>query len=71
MGLSRKEYWSGLPFPSPGDLPNRGIEGHLLHLLHWQAGSLSPAPPGPPLTRSYQPGKWDYSTYVFCLKEIF
>ena len=25
MGLSRKEYWSGLPFPSPGDLPNPGI----------------------------------------------
>ena len=26
MGLSRKEYWSELPFPSPGDLPNPGIE---------------------------------------------
>ena len=26
MGLSRKEYWSGLPFPSPGDLPDSGIE---------------------------------------------
>ena len=26
MGLSRKEYWSGLPFPSPGNLPNPGIE---------------------------------------------
>ena len=26
MGLSRKEYWSGLPFPTPGDLPNPGIE---------------------------------------------
>ena len=26
MGLSRQEYWSGLPFPSPGDLPNPGIE---------------------------------------------
>jgi len=26
MGFSRHEYWSGLPFPSPGDLPNRGIE---------------------------------------------
>ena len=26
MGFSRQEYWSGLPFPSPGDLPNRGIE---------------------------------------------
>ena len=26
MGCSRQEYWSGLPFPSPGDLPNPGIE---------------------------------------------
>ena len=26
MRLSRKEYWSGVPFPSPGDLPNPGIE---------------------------------------------
>ena len=26
MGFSRHEYWSGLPFPSPGDLPNPGIE---------------------------------------------
>ena len=26
MGLSRQEYWSGLPFPSPGDLPDAGIE---------------------------------------------
>ena len=26
MGFSRQEYWSGLPFPSSGDLPNPGIE---------------------------------------------
>ena len=26
MGFSRQEYWSGLPFPSSGDLPNQGIE---------------------------------------------
>ena len=26
MGFSRKEHWSGLPFPSPGDLPNPGVE---------------------------------------------
>ena len=34
MELSRQEYWSGLPFPSPGDLPDPGIKPHLLHLLH-------------------------------------
>ena len=26
MGFSRQEYWSGLPFPSPGDLPDSGIK---------------------------------------------
>ena len=26
MGFSRQEYWTGLPFPSPGDLPDPGIE---------------------------------------------
>ena len=31
MGFSRQEYWRGLPYPSPGDLPNLGIEPGLLH----------------------------------------
>ena len=26
MGFPRQEYWRGLPFPSPGDLPNAGID---------------------------------------------
>ena len=38
MGFSRQEHWSGLPFPFPGDLPDPGSH---LHLLHWQADSLS------------------------------
>ena len=37
MGFSRQEYWSELPFPPPGDLPDPGIEA--LCLLHWQADS--------------------------------
>ena len=33
MGFSRQEYWSGLPFPSPGDLSNPGIEpGRVSHI---------------------------------------
>ena len=31
MEFSRHEYWSGLPFPSPGDLPDPGIKPGLLH----------------------------------------
>ena len=46
MELSRREYWSGLPCPPPGDLLNLGLNLCLLCLLHWQAGSLPLAPPG-------------------------
>ena len=34
MEFSRQEYWSGLPFPPPGDLPNPGLSLRLLCLLH-------------------------------------
>ena len=37
MGLPRQEHWSGLPFPSPGDLPNPGIKRTS---LAWQADPL-------------------------------
>ena len=47
-GFSRQEYWSGLPCPPPGDLPDPGIEPRSLHLLHWWADSLPLAPPGKP-----------------------
>ena len=40
MEYSRQEYWRGLPFSTPGDHPDPGINLHLLHLLHWQADSL-------------------------------
>ena len=40
MEFSRQKYWSGLPFPPPGDLPNSGLNSYLLHLLHWQVDSL-------------------------------
>ena len=35
MGFSRQEYWSGLPCPSSGDLPNSGVEPVHFGLLHW------------------------------------
>ena len=40
MAFSRQEHWSGLPFPTPGDFLNTGLNPHLLHLLHWQVDSL-------------------------------
>ena len=43
MEFSRQEYWSGLPFPSPGGLPKPGIEAGSPAL---QADSLSSEPPG-------------------------
>jgi len=45
MGFSRKEYWKGLPFPSPGDLPNPGIKPAV---PTFQADSLLSEPSGKP-----------------------
>ena len=45
MGFSRQEYWSGLPFPSPGDLPNPGIDPRSPAL---GADVLPSEPPGKP-----------------------
>ena len=49
MGFSRQECWSGLPFPSPGDLPDPGIEPRSPTL---QADALPSDPPGKPLDSS-------------------
>ena len=46
MGFSRKEYWSGLTFPSPGDLPHPGTESRSPTL---QADSVTSEPPGKPV----------------------
>ena len=48
MGFSRQEYWSGLPFPSPGDLPNPGIEPGSPAL---EADALTSEPPGKPCNK--------------------
>jgi len=59
VGFSRQEYWSGLPFPSPGDLANQGIEpssalaGRFFKLSHQ----------GSPRIRKYQPPNW----HIGCL----
>ena len=43
MRFSRQEHWRGLPFPSPGHLPNPGIKPESLEL---QADALPSEPPG-------------------------
>ena len=42
MGFSRQEYWSGLPFPSPGDIPNPGVKPGS---PAFQADNLTSEPP--------------------------
>ena len=46
MVFSRQEYWSGLPFPSPGDLPDPGIEPGS---PAFQVDALTSEPPGKPI----------------------
>ena len=45
IGFSRQEYWSGLPFPSPADLPDPGIEPGFPAL---EADAFTSEPPGKP-----------------------
>ena len=57
MKFSRQEYWSGLPFPSPGALPNPGIKPRFPAL---QADTLPSELPGKPLNssmRGFEQGK--------------
>ena len=71
MGFSRQEYWSGLPFPSPGDLPNPWIEPGSPTL---QADALTSEPPGkPPLEyiSQYFTIKWQLMDAVYNLLSIF
>ena len=46
LGFSRQEYWSGLPFPSPGDIPDPGIKPRSPAL---EADALTSEPPEKPL----------------------
>ena len=48
MGFSRQEYWSGLPYPSPGDLPDPRIEPMFPALLD---RFFTSEPPGKPLKK--------------------
>ena len=58
MGFFRQEYWSGLPFPPPGDLPDPGIQPQGSTSPAWQADSL-------PLSHLVSPMTWLYLNYIF------
>ena len=49
MEFSRQEYWNGLPFPSPGDLPDPGIEPAFPVGPALAGGFISTEPPGKPV----------------------
>ena len=62
MGFSRQEYWSGLPFSSPGDLPDPGIKPRSPAL---QADALTSEPPGKPVESQKKKEKSRKNIY-FC-----
>ena len=64
MGFSRQEHWSGLPFPSPGDLPNPGIKPRSPAL---QADTLTSEPPG----KSYREVYYALVKYSFLITHLF
>ena len=68
VGFSRQEYWSVLPFPSTGDLPNLGIEPRSSTL---QADTLPSEPPGKPFAYlSKGVLKMPYMKYSYILDYI-
>ena len=71
MGFSRQEYWSGLPFPSPGDLSDPGIEPGSPTL---QANPLLSEPPGNLICNLFQKKfckiSYMYKYVLFKSKEV-
>ena len=67
MGFSRQEYWSGLPFPSPGDLSNPGIKPRSPAL---QADTLFSKPTGKFFPNAILYTLWSCQTPFWCLSPI-
>ena len=51
MEFSRQEYWSGLPFPTPADLPNPGIKPKSSVSPTLAGGFFTTQPPGKPISK--------------------
>ena len=67
MGLSRQEYWSGLPCSPPGDLPDPGIEPASPTSPALAGGSLLLVPPGKPKISYYA---FIYLILSYCMCDI-
>ena len=64
MGFSRQEYWSGLPYPPAGDLPDSGAEPASLVSPALAGGFFTTSPSGEPLTSgSFQMCLWPFSSF--------
>ena len=68
MGFSRQEYWSGLSFPPPGDLPDPEIEPRSLAL---QADSLPSEPPGKPIYLMYIASIYRFFIYIYIYECLY
>ena len=61
MGFFRQEYWSGLPFPPPGDLPSAGIKPTSLASPALQVDFFAAEPTGKPMHKHYSLPAHNYS----------
>ena len=72
MEFSRQEYWSRLPFPPPGDLPDPGIEPVSIMAPALAGELFTPVPPGKPLFYIVfiKFRKGDFLIHYFALKDM-
>ena len=70
MEFSRQEYWRGLPFPPPWDLPDPGIEPTSLKSPSLEKGSLPLASPGKPHFKGFENAKIDVKLSLFSIDEL-
>ena len=68
MGFPRQEYWSGLPFPPPGDLPNPGIEPMSPASPELAGEFFTTDPPGEPSETPTKTQMLPLITYPICNK---
>ena len=71
MEFSRQEFWSGLPLPPPGDLPNTGIKSAFVsHVPALANGLFTALPPGKPHTLTDTTKRHDPSQVVLAVLDL-